>query len=150
MSGTMERNTNPEDKARISVVCRDTGETLMVMEPGRKTFTLVSDDPIYQHLDPLRKSIKLGQPMLPTGELVYFIGAGEFVKIGFTASLTVRVCDLQVANPHPLRILACIRGDRDLEYDYHQRFADCRHFGEWFRLTPELQAEIDRLNEVAA
>jgi hypothetical protein len=79
--------------------------------------------------------------------VVYFIGAADgFVKIGFSTNLTTRVCDIQGANPMPLRVLAYLEGDRDLEKEYHKRFAEHRHFYEWFRLTPPIQVEIDRIN----
>jgi hypothetical protein len=105
------------------------------------------DGPIRSRLDILRKGIKTGVPRWPQGNLVYFIGAADgFVKIGFTKNLTSRLCDLQSANPVPLRVLAYSEGGRYLEREYHQLFADARHFYEWFRLTPEIQAEIDRLN----
>jgi hypothetical protein len=103
--------------------------------------------PIYCQLESLRRGIKMGRPLWPAGEFVYFVGAAErFVKIGYTSNLTSRVCDLQGANPMPLRVLAYVGGDRALEREYHRRFASARHFYEWFNLTPEIEQEIARIS----
>lgn len=106
----------------------------------------LANTPLYSHLQGIRWNIKFGRPLWPKMECVYFLAAGQYVKIGYTNNLTSRVCDLQGANPEPLRVLAYVAGGRELEREYHLRFADDRHFLEWFRLTPRLQAEIDRLN----
>jgi excisionase family DNA binding protein len=84
---------------------------------------------------------------LPTGELVYFIeGAPGFVKIGYTTNLAKRIRALQCGCPAEIDLLAYVRGDGKLEREYHRRFAAWRGAGEWFRLCPEIKAEIQRLN----
>jgi hypothetical protein len=105
------------------------------------------DSPIRTRLDLIRLRIKSGSEFFwPMGTCVYFIASAQgFVKIGFTTNLCSRLCDLQSANPVPLRVLARAPGGRELEKEYHRRFDGARHFYEWFRLTPEIEAEIDRL-----
>lgn len=84
---------------------------------------------------------------LPEGELVYFIeGAPGFVKIGYTNALAKRIRALQCGCPMEIDLLAYARGGPRLEREYHRRFAHWRAAGEWFKLSPEIKAEIDRLN----
>lgn len=90
-------------------------------------------------------------PELPVGELVYFIGgAPGYVKIGYTTDLARRIKALQIGCPKPIELLAHARGGRSLEYDYHRRFSAWRQTGEWFRLSQEVWAEINRLNAKGA
>lgn len=81
------------------------------------------------------------------GAVVYFIGgdAGA-IKIGLTTDLPARLKVLQNSSPIALRVLARRAGNLTLERDYHLLFAASRLHGEWFERTPELLAEIERLN----
>jgi hypothetical protein len=89
-----------------------------------------------------------GVSNLPTGPLVYFlVGTPGFVKIGYTRNLAARVIDLQVGCPAPLELAAWVAGPPSLEREYHNRFATLRCAGEWFKLEPAIQAEIDHLND---
>jgi hypothetical protein len=82
--------------------------------------------------------------------LVVASGAGtdqsldDYIKIGHTTSVRSRLINLAIANPHPLKVLATIGGDKYTERDLHSRFADPFHRGEWFRKTPELLAHIEQ------
>lgn len=84
------------------------------------------------------------------GSVVYFIGSrrGELVKIGFAADLTSRLRHLQTGSPVKLEVLAAIAGGVSLERDYHRQFGDQRERGEWFRRSPEIRAEMSRLQEL--
>jgi predicted DNA-binding transcriptional regulator AlpA len=73
---------------------------------------------------------------------VYFIECGDYIKIGFSASLKRRLAALENVTPYPLILLATINGSKEIEADLHSRFADARHKGEWFRKTPELMSFI--------
>lgn len=78
---------------------------------------------------------------------VYFIAwEGGPIKIGISGSNGDRITTLQNACPYKLHILATAKGGRVMELAYHKRFAKHRLRGEWFERTPELLAEIDRLN----
>jgi hypothetical protein len=77
----------------------------------------------------------------------YFIGAASGpVKIGFAVNVGRRLRDLQNACPLPLALLASVRGGQTREQAYHYRFHEFRLHGEWFERSPEILAEIDRLN----
>lgn len=99
-----------------------------------------------------RPALGPGRHSYPANKIgiIYFIGPeGGPVKIGFTASLRVRLGGLQVGSPVPLKILATLRDQpSSVERDYHERFSHLRLHGEWFILDHELQAEIDGLAEV--
>lgn len=87
---------------------------------------------------------------LPIGELVYFItGAPGFVKIGYTTDLAKRIRALQIGCPLVIDLLGYVRGGRSVEQDYHYRFRAWRQAGEWFKLSQDIKAEIERLNSDA-
>lgn len=85
--------------------------------------------------------------------VVYYIGVRDenTVKIGTTANLTARLRSLASARADggKLVVLATEPGTYKLEAQRHTEFADSRKHGEWFELTPALQAHIDRLTEYA-
>lgn len=83
----------------------------------------------------------------PEGRLVYFLGIPGFVKIGWTADISRRALELQPGSPHQFELLAHVPGAEIAdERRYHRRFHDHRAESEWFHLTPDILAEIDRLN----
>ncbi len=83
--------------------------------------------------------VRAGTVTPTTVRWVYFIGDGMgHVKIGFSVNVGMRLRELQSANPLPLTVLAVLKGGCELESSLHQRFAEHRLQGEWFRLTPEI------------
>jgi hypothetical protein len=77
----------------------------------------------------------------------YFIGGEEGpVKIGFSVKPASRLRHIQSSSPSELKILATTTGGPDQEKLYHQLFAAARLHGEWFQRTPEIMAEIERMN----
>lgn len=77
----------------------------------------------------------------------YFIGGDEGpVKIGYSVDVPGRLRAHQSSSPVKLRILATASGGLQRECAYHWQFADARLHGEWFERTPEIEAEIARLN----
>lgn len=68
---------------------------------------------------------------------VYFISTGQFIKIGKAIDLKKRLAQLQTSSPRRLTLVHVIEcADMDaIERHYHQRFADRRAVGEWFKLT---------------
>lgn len=66
-------------------------------------------------------------------EVVYFIDDGTAVKIGWTKDLPGRLATLQTGSSRPLTLLRAVPGGRDLEASLHERLADARLQGEWFR-----------------
>ena len=78
------------------------------------------------------------------GPVVYVMSAGdaEFVKIGFTTSLELRLRSLRTASHVEPIVHVAIPGTRSLERDLHNRFASAHQNREWFRLTDEIAAFI--------
>lgn len=75
--------------------------------------------------------------------VVYFLQAGPFIKIGFTSGTPeARIDQLKTGCPYELRLLATIPGAQSLEREIHQRFRAARANLEWFHATPELLAFI--------
>jgi hypothetical protein len=84
----------------------------------------------------------------PPSHIVYFVG-GESgpVKIGWTQQpIKDRLKCIQNGSPVKLHVLATANRHRIAEKWYHRQFASSRLHGEWFDRTPELLAEIERLN----
>jgi hypothetical protein len=77
---------------------------------------------------------------------VYFIQAGKAgpIKIGRTVGkVGARMATLQTGSPEPLMLLAAVPGGASVERGIHERFADLRLRGEWFRREPTLLAFIE-------
>lgn len=77
----------------------------------------------------------------PTG-FIYFVRAYKSVKIGYSAKVGNRIRDLQVANPHTLKLMHELPGTLAEEGDLHKLFNADRLRGEWFRHTPEIDFVI--------
>lgn len=73
---------------------------------------------------------------------VYFIRAGQHVKIGYSAQPLDRLQALQTSHPDKLEILCTMPGSRETERDMHKRFAKFHVRGEWFKLSSEITAFI--------
>lgn len=74
-------------------------------------------------------------------DVVYYLRAGDRIKIGTTASPRARFAALGQRD-----LLAFERGDRMLERRRHEQFAAHRFAGsEWFAAHPELEAHIVEL-----
>jgi Meiotically up-regulated gene 113 len=71
----------------------------------------------------------------------YFIKCNDFIKIGKASNIDVRMRELQIGNPYKLELLAFIK-DKSLEKKLHIKFNHLSYSGEWFRITPELEAYI--------
>lgn len=79
----------------------------------------------------------------PPGHVVYFVRAGEAIKIGFAKDVARRVRSLQTGQAQRLELLGTIPGDRQRERDLHARFYHLRIRGEWHRSDKELLDFID-------
>ena len=68
-------------------------------------------------------------------QFVYFIQADENgpIKIGFTTDEPrKRLAQLQIGNPHELKLLGAIKGSTAIERQFHADLAEWRLQGEWF------------------
>jgi hypothetical protein len=74
---------------------------------------------------------------------VYFVTCREAnaVKIGSSLEPHARLPEIQWGCPLPLTLEA-VRpgGNSEQEFELHRRFADDRIRGEWFRITPMIEA----------
>jgi len=82
--------------------------------------------------------------------MIYFIRSicdcgDKFVTIGFVQddiTLQERMRDLQTGNPHKLQVIGTMEGDKATETAIGMKFISFCRRGEWFRLTPEIEAFI--------
>jgi hypothetical protein len=78
----------------------------------------------------------------PASPGIYFVRAGSRLKIGSARNVAARLREIQTSSPIALTLLAVAPGGRAVEASYHARFVHLRVRGEWFRLGPDLCAEI--------
>lgn len=91
------------------------------------------------------KAVQVQPPVIITTN-VYFIGCGDHVKIGIANSVEKRLKTLATGHHQELTLLAVIKdAPGEMEIELHQRFADDRVRGEWFKLSPDIQAFIDEV-----
>lgn len=69
---------------------------------------------------------------------IYFIRAGDRIKIGFSTNPFDRFKQLQTSSPVDLELLAYLPGTFDDERDLHCLFATCHVRGEWFLNDPTI------------
>jgi hypothetical protein len=81
--------------------------------------------------------------------MIYFIEQElKFVKIGYTAQdPDIRIRALQCGNPHEMRLFAVIDGTKDLEWALHKLFQPYHIRNEWFVLSPEIIAYVNKHRE---
>lgn len=84
-------------------------------------------------------------PPAPSGRKghVYFIRAGDKIKIGFSTRPLDRLKALQTAHPGSLEIIGIMHGAISLEGHLHEQFSRYWVRGEWFRLSPEITRYIE-------
>lgn len=77
--------------------------------------------------------------------MIYFLRcncANGFIKIGIARDLSQRIDKLKAASPYELEVIRVLPGGRPEERAIHERFAHCRHRGEWFKPEADLIAYI--------
>jgi hypothetical protein len=107
----------------------------------------LSMDPVLNELDAARKraASKRHREKVETAGQVYFARRGTLVKIGFTTDWKKRRSALESLGGGSFDEVVLVRGNFRTEKEYHNRFADHRDNGEWFKLVPEIRAEMIRL-----
>ena len=70
---------------------------------------------------------------------IYFVRAGEFVKVGFSTDYAERVKQLQTASPHELKVVGLLIGTTGLEAEIHRRLTSAGFAvrGEWFAISDD-------------
>src|SRR4051812_35404259 len=84
------------------------------------------------------RSHKAAPRRATAGEVVYFVRAGNAVKIGRTTNLPGRLKALATASAVPLELLAAVPGGRPEEARLHRRWRHLHIRGEWFRADEAL------------
>ena len=79
---------------------------------------------------------------------IYFIEAGDFIKIGYTRSPVGRGIKMRTDNPLDLKLLHIEDGTFKREKLYHRHFAAIRKRGEWFHKAPDLLAFIEQRKRI--
>lgn len=146
------------DESPIHVHCRvissDVSETKRPILPA---FIVPMMNALLEHhgcafsdLEWVSSSHKVGnraEKKSSNGEIVYFLRAGDFIKIGkATGSPCSRISSLQTGCPFPITELCTVPGGIEKERDLHKRFSGIRAHGEWFHATGEL---LDFINALA-
>ena len=75
------------------------------------------------------------------GGYVYFLSTDETagdIKIGFSVNPWARASEVSTSCPDGCVILGQIKGGKDTEAEWHERFKEYRKNGEWFKRTPEM------------
>lgn len=79
--------------------------------------------------------------------MIYFIKHTEYIKIGYTNDIQIRLSQLQVSCPVRLKVLGLIDGSLADEAVYHEKFKHLSTSGEWFKQTSELDEFINTLDK---
>ena len=79
--------------------------------------------------------------------MIYFIKHTDYVKIGYTDRIKLRLSTLQVSCPVKLEVLGLIEGNREDERNYHKMFKPISSSGEWFEYNTELQIFVESLRD---
>lgn len=84
------------------------------------------------------------------GALIYFVQAGEYLKVGISTrdALKGRMNSFQVSNPHPIRLLKVLhtRNPRQDERLFHELLKDYHIKGEWFLVVNRAIREFLGMN----
>lgn len=73
---------------------------------------------------------------------IYFLEAQGLIKIGYSANPAVRTRAVMSAFADGGKVLGVLPGDRELEKHFHDKFAEHRSHGEWFKPSDEMAAVI--------
>lgn len=78
--------------------------------------------------------------------MIYFIQEDRDgpIKIGVASNVKRRLQGLQVSSAHELHLRATMNGNALVEKELHERFAEWRIRGEWFKPAPPVLALIEQ------
>lgn len=102
---------------------------------------------LLRYVKAARKVISRNLPKEPGSGFVYFVRAGNDIKIGFSVTPKKRVHALQIGCPINVELLAIIPGTIDIERELHRRFFGLHVRGEWFRADNDLLSYIQSVRE---
>jgi hypothetical protein len=136
-------------KARRVRACRIIGKTMIfTSEDVDRIIALSTPENIAVLADLKREMERESERRMRAPKVrgyVYFIGGGDWVKIGFAKNISRRLEALRTTCPFPLAVLASFPGSEKRERELHNRFSGYRLSGEWFRFEGELKAFVETL-----
>lgn len=77
---------------------------------------------------------------------VYFLKAGDLIKIGHADDVEKRVSNIASSFEIAVELVAQCDGGRETELTFHRLLQDSRSNGEWFSPSPMLDTIIDRFS----
>lgn len=83
--------------------------------------------------------------VIPSDPCVYFLSAGDKIKVGFSKNLRARFQSVQSSSPLDVFIIGWVPGDRALEKAILSLAAEHRVRGEWFVNCPDMMTLIRRV-----
>jgi hypothetical protein len=91
-------------------------------------------------------SLKYKPRQTAKGDFIYFIqidNADGFIKIGYANNLGIRISNIKVSCPYPVKILAVMEGKPKTEDKIHEILAAHCIKGEWYRPHDDVTAFIE-------
>jgi hypothetical protein len=79
--------------------------------------------------------------------IVYFIGSGDAIKIGYSTDLQKRIADLKTGAAADIELLDYARAGRDVERELHSILASERIRGEWFKASDKTEDIMDLISD---
>lgn len=101
-------------------------------------------------LDIIARFRRIAASLDQTANRVYFIGAGERIKIGTSKDVHGRVREIQAVNPGPVTLVASAVGGFLEESLLHGHFAKHRAHGEWFEAHADVLSMASALSALGA
>jgi hypothetical protein len=71
--------------------------------------------------------------------VVYFIAAGDAIKIGYSTDVHKRIADLRTGAATEATLIEYVRAGRDVERELHTILASERIRGEWFNASDKTE-----------
>lgn len=137
---------NPQDEHGIPY-CHQAGRTKLFTEDdfARLLSAIAAARQISQHVKDLHEMLPYPTASASEFGWVYFLRAGDLIKIGHSQEPRGRLATLRGASPLKLDLLHIEPGPVSKERALHRRFKRLRSHGEWFRAEHDLLAYIDLL-----
>lgn len=76
---------------------------------------------------------------------VYFLSAGDYIKIGYSETIHQRINQLQTGCPFKLELVSVMPGTMKTEKMLHNKFNKHRYNNEWFEFCLEIREFIESM-----
>jgi hypothetical protein len=91
------------------------------------------------------EEVKKSNPGNNLKSYIYFLHAGNYIKIGYSQDIHKRIKQLQTGSPFKLRLVLAIEGGVKLEKQLHKKFNKYRHQNEWFYYNLDIANFIESM-----